>query len=97
MEFLVLGLTIVVGVLPLAATALLALYFRSWRRWAAVALLVLTGGVFALEIYSASVGGSLTGLVWILSTPAVVIALLVLILLERITRRQSSEAPIRQG
>jgi hypothetical protein len=57
-------------------SAVAALVCRGWRRWAAVAALVVTGPAFALDAYSAAGGGNLTGLITLLTAP--VGALLVL-------------------
>jgi len=67
---------------PSMLCVLLAVVCTGWRRWVAVAILVPVGGVFAFESYSASQGGNLTGLFCMLTTPGVLVGLLILFILE---------------
>lgn len=76
------GFALLVGAIPFVASLLLAFVASSWRRWLAVALSIIAGAILAFEIYSASLDGNLTGLIWMISTPVVVIALVVLSFLE---------------
>lgn len=89
---------LVLTVCPLAAVLVLLVFSTGWRRWVAAAVAVPTAGVLAVELYSGWVGGTLTGLLWILSLPLVLVAVGLLSAAELILRRsarrgRSSDAP----
>jgi uncharacterized membrane protein len=76
------GIALFVGLIPLALSLLLVMFTTSWRRWMAVALVTISGAILAFEIYSGSLEGNLTGLIWMLSSPFVAILILTLAILE---------------
>lgn len=81
------GLGIVIGLTPLMISLLLACFATSWRKWASTILVLIAGSVFAFECYSGWLGGNLTGLVWIMSTPFIAVTLLALSAIECLSRR----------
>lgn len=76
------GIALFVGLIPLAFSLLLVMFTTAWRRWMAVALVIISGTVLTFEIYSGSLDGNLTGLIWMLSSPFVAILILTLAILE---------------
>ncbi len=77
----------VIGVIPFLICLLVCWFCSSWRRWVAAVLVISSGAIFLFEVYNASVGGNLTGLIWMLSLPIVFIATGVLYLMEKLARR----------
>lgn len=76
-----------VGIIPFSISLLMCWLCSSCRRWLAVALALFSGAIFLFEVYSASVRGNLTGLIWMLSLPVVLIAVVVLYVLEKVSMR----------
>ena len=90
----------VIGVIPFLICLLVCWFCSSWRRWIAAALVLMSGSIFLFEVYNASVGGNLTGLIWILSLPIVFIAAGVLYLMEKLAKRlqkPESSVPVPSG
>ena len=79
--------TPIIGVMPFLIGLLVCWYCSSWRRWLAAVLALITGCIFLFEVYSASVSGNLTGLLWMLSLPVVLVATVVLYLMEKLARQ----------
>jgi len=67
------GFALLIGIVPLVFVVLLTAWTTRWRRWIAAILAATTAGVLAFEIYSNLQEGNLTGLIWILSTPVIVL------------------------
>ncbi len=82
----------VIGVIPFAISLLMCWFCNSWRRWLAVVLALISGSIFFFEVYSATVGGNLTGLIWMLSLPVVSIAVVVLYVMEKMSRNLRKSA-----
>ncbi len=80
------GLGVVIGLTPLIISLLLAFLATSWRKWVSATLALIAGIIFAFELYSGSLGGNLTGLVWIMSTPFIAVTLLALSATECLSR-----------
>jgi hypothetical protein len=76
------GFAVAVGVIPLTFSLLLAAFTKSWRRWLAIALILFAGSIFVFELYSGSLEGNLTGLIWIITTPFIAIAIVTISVLE---------------
>ncbi len=77
----------IIGAMPFVLSLLVCWFCSSWRRWLAAVLALISGSIFLFEFFSASVGGNLTGLIWMLSLPVVSIATVVLYLMEKLSRR----------
>jgi hypothetical protein len=93
-------MALAIGVMPFAISLLVCWVCTSWRQWLAVVLAIVTGAIFLFEIYSSSVGGNLTGLIWILSLPFVSIAVVALYVLEKVSsplKRSESQGPSQSG
>ena len=94
--FVQIGIALAIGVIPFAISLLVCWVCTSWRQWLAIFLAIVTGAIFLFEIYSSSVGGNLTGLIWILSLPLVSIAIVALYVLEKVSsplKRSKSQDP----
>ncbi len=90
----------VIGIMPFLICLLVCWFCSSWRRWLAAVLVFSSGAIFLFEVYNASVGGNLTGLIWMLSLPVVFVAAGVLYLMEKLARRlkqPESAVPVSSG
>lgn len=84
------GLGVVIGLTPLMISLLLACFATSWRKWVSTILVLIAGSIFAFELYSGWLGGNLTGLIWIMSTPFIAVTLLALSAIEYLSRRTTA-------
>ena len=77
------------GVIPFAISLRVCWVCTFWRRQLAVVLAIVTGAIFLLEIYGSILGGTLTGLIWVISFPFVSIALVTLYVTEKFSRSRT--------
>lgn len=82
-----------IGSIPLGISIVLTLHATAWRRWLAAGIAASAGVILAFEIYSALQGGNLTGLIWMLTTPILLLFMLAVVILQGAARRRSKSIP----
>jgi ABC-type dipeptide/oligopeptide/nickel transport system permease component len=88
------GPILLVLCLPFLFSSWIAYRSSSWRRLVAVLLALFAGLIFAIETYSLLQKGNLTALLTMLSTPIVLVCILVLVIAEGTAKRIRSRDSI---